>query len=301
MFAAAVTDRDWFEFLRDREYSGDVNFWTPTPWSVRRLQPGDEWHFLLKSPLRKLGGYGVFQEYRDLSIQDAWQTYGIGNGVSTAAELVSLCRMYSERNSIRPVTNVYSTIGCVVLSDVEFYEDDEYLDLNSMGLEFAQQIVKFKYFDEAFPRSTEQEPPVPSAGNEFTPVASDPTEYSRQRRKKRKGQQGFRKKLIAAYRGRCAVTGESHRRVLETTHIEPYINEASNHIQNGMLLRVDIHRLMDEGLLTLNDDMTLLVSSKLNNSSYVEFAGRTIRFPSNPAERPSKHAVTLHRDQRFQA
>lgn len=268
---------------------------------MRRLQPGDEWHFLLKSPLRKLGGYGVFQEYRDLSIQDAWQTYDVGNGVSPEAEFVSRCRMYSERNSIHPVTNGQSIIGCVVLSDLEFHEDDEYLDLSSIGLEFARQIVKFKYFDEAFPRSTEQGLPVPSGGNEFTTVASDPTEYSRQRRKKRKGQQGFRKKSIRAHRGRCAVTGESHRRVLEATHIEPYINEAINHIQNGMLLRVDIHPLMDEGLLALNDDMTLLVSSKLNNSSYVKFAGHTVGFPNNPAERPSTHAVALHRRERFQA
>ena len=62
MFAVSVTDQDWLEFLRDREYSGQVNFWTPTPWSVRRLNAGDEWHFLLKSPIRKLSGYGVFQE-----------------------------------------------------------------------------------------------------------------------------------------------------------------------------------------------------------------------------------------------
>ena len=64
MFAVSVTDQDWFEFLRDREYSGQVNFWTPTPWSVRRLNAGDEWHFLLKSPIRKLSGYGSSRSIR---------------------------------------------------------------------------------------------------------------------------------------------------------------------------------------------------------------------------------------------
>jgi putative restriction endonuclease len=129
MFAVGLTDQDWFEFLREHEYSEGVNFWTPTPWSIRRLQPGDEWHFLLKSPLRKLGGYGVFQEYRELSIQDAWQTYGIGNGVSTMAELVSRSKMYSEKNSNHPVTGVNSIIGSVILSDVEFYDEDEYIEV----------------------------------------------------------------------------------------------------------------------------------------------------------------------------
>ena len=102
MFAVSVTDQDWFEFLRDREYSGQVNFWTPTPWSVRRLNAGDEWHFLLKSPIRKLSGYGVFQEYQEFSIREAWRLYGTGNGVSTESELVSLTRQCSEKiHSIR--------------------------------------------------------------------------------------------------------------------------------------------------------------------------------------------------------
>lgn len=300
MFAVGLTDQDWFEFLRDHEYSGDVNFWTPTPWSIRRLQPGDEWHFLLKSPLRKLGGYGVFQEYRELSILEAWQTYGMGNGVATVGELVSRSRMYSERNSNNPVTGVNSIIGSVILSDLEFYEDDEFIDLNRIGLDFKRQIVKFKYFDGIFPGSIIQETPISALPDEFTLVASDPTEYSRQRRKNRKGQRRFRSNLLTAYGGSCPVTGESHERVLEATHIEPYINEASNHVQNGMLLRVDIHRLMDDGLLALDEDMNLLVSSKLKDSSYVQYAGIKISLPSNAADRPSTLAVTLHRTERFQ-
>ena len=151
MFAVALTDQDWFEFLRSHKYSEDVNFWTPTPWSVRKLKPGDEWHFLLKSPIRKIGGYGVFQEYRDLSIQDAWQAYGIGNGALTASEILTRCRMYSEKHSINPVTGFHSIIGGVILSDLEFYENDEYVDLSRIGLEFPKQIVKFKYFDGIFP------------------------------------------------------------------------------------------------------------------------------------------------------
>ena len=300
MFAVSVTDQDWFEFLRDREYSGQVNFWTPTPWSVKRLNAGDEWHFLLKSPVRKLSGYGVFQEYREFSIQEAWRLYGTGNGVSTESALVSLTRQYSEKNSLHPVTDVHSVIGGVILSNVEFYDDDEYLDPAQMGLDFKRQIVKFKYFDGSLVGSLGLEALPPTSEDEFRPIASEPTEYSKQRRKKRRGQQLFRSRLMEAYGGKCAVTGESHERVLEATHIEPYINISSNHIQNGMLLRVDIHRLMDEGLLALDNDLKLLVSSKLDSSSYVAYRGVQINLSSKTAERPSTHAVRMHREERFQ-
>src|SRR5258708_30247438 len=35
--------------------------------------------------------------------------------------------------------------------------------------------------------------------------------------------------------------------LLEAAHIQPYVDERSNHPQNGLCLRVDLHRLFDEG------------------------------------------------------
>ena len=192
MFAVANTDQDWFEFLRSHKYSQDVNFWTPTPWSVRRLQPGDTWHFLLKSPIRALGGYGVFKEYRRLSIQDAWQTYDIANGVSSVSELLSRCREYSKRHSGYPVTDVHSLIGCVILSDPEFYEDDGYLELGRMGIEFDRHIVKFKYFDGIFPWPGSGGSSRTSDEREFAQVVSDYTESCENPGKKGPGHQRLR-------------------------------------------------------------------------------------------------------------
>ena len=37
-----------------------VNFWTPTPWGVKGLRKGDRLYFMLKAPVRKIGGYGIF-------------------------------------------------------------------------------------------------------------------------------------------------------------------------------------------------------------------------------------------------
>jgi putative restriction endonuclease len=43
-----------------------VNFWTPTPWNVRRLKPGDLLYFLLKAPIRKIAGFGHFVSYQNM-------------------------------------------------------------------------------------------------------------------------------------------------------------------------------------------------------------------------------------------
>lgn len=83
MFAIAPTDLDWFERMRSGPVGRVVNFWTPTPWGVRGLHTGDRLYFMLKAPIRKIGGYGTFTRYVDMSASTAWQTYGLGNGVDS--------------------------------------------------------------------------------------------------------------------------------------------------------------------------------------------------------------------------
>jgi hypothetical protein len=48
----------------------------------------------------------------------------------------------------------------------------------------------------------------------------------------REGQGTFRARLLEAYDGRCAVTGEHTEPVLDAVHIQPYLGPRSNHIQN---------------------------------------------------------------------
>ena len=55
----AVTDRDWFEFLRARSFD-EVNFWQP---SARRpfgaITPGELFLFKLRYPEHKIVGGGM--------------------------------------------------------------------------------------------------------------------------------------------------------------------------------------------------------------------------------------------------
>jgi putative restriction endonuclease len=57
----------------------------------------------------------------------------------------------------------------------------------------------------------------------------------------RLGQGSFQMAVVDAYRRRCAVTGEKVLPVLESAHIKPYADGGEHRVDNGMLLRSDIH------------------------------------------------------------
>ena len=65
----------------------------------------------------------------------------------------------------------------------------------------------------------------------------------------RRGQPEFRRKLLDAYGGRCAVTDYDVEDALEACHIIQYQGPDTNHPTNGLLLRADLHTLFDLGLM----------------------------------------------------
>jgi hypothetical protein len=91
----------------------------------------------------------------------------------------------------------------------------------------------------------------------------------------RKGQSKFRNKLLAAYGGKCQVTGCDAAEALEAAHISPYMGELTNHVQNGLLLRADLHTLFDLGLLAIDPaTMRIVLSERLRGTHYGELSGR---------------------------
>jgi len=112
---------------------------------------------------------------------------------------------------------------------------------------------------------------------------------------RRQGQSKFRQTLIDAYSGICAVTGYQVEEVLEAAHISPYRGPDSNIVSNGILLRSDIHSLFDQGLLTIDDNMCVIIASQLDNTEYYTLNGSALRLPQNVADHPSIDLLRKHR------
>lgn len=107
----------------------------------------------------------------------------------------------------------------------------------------------------------------------------------------RRGQASFRKNLLLAYEGRCAISGTMVVETLQAAHIYPYMGQATNEVSNGLLLRADLHLLFDMGLIYLNNDFTVSVSEKLNKSEYYFYDGKKIYLPAIKHQQPSQLAL----------
>ena len=114
----------------------------------------------------------------------------------------------------------------------------------------------------------------------------------------RQGQVGFRKTLLTAYGGRCAVTAYDASEALEAAHIVPYRGPVTNHPSNGLLLRADLHSLFDFGLVAVDtsSELRLLVSKDIKQTAYGQMNGNVLKVPDNQALRPSLEALKQHRD-----
>lgn len=108
----------------------------------------------------------------------------------------------------------------------------------------------------------------------------------------RQGQSQFRADLIAAYGGRCAITACDAAIVLEAAHLRPYRGPASNVVPNGLLLRADVHTLLDLHLLAMDPGTrTVNLSRHLAGTQYEELSGRQLAEPSLPSQRPSRQTL----------
>jgi Predicted restriction endonuclease len=110
----------------------------------------------------------------------------------------------------------------------------------------------------------------------------------------RQGQPKFRKDLLKAYNYQCAISGCEIQPILEAAHIVPYKGKETNHIQNGILLRADLHTLFDLQLISVNP-ITKIVSIdvSLKDSEYSIYNGIKLNLPKDIASHPSEEALIL--------
>ncbi len=115
----------------------------------------------------------------------------------------------------------------------------------------------------------------------------------------RQGQTDFRAALLEAYGRRCCISRCDVVPLLEAAHIVPFLGAATNHVQNGLLLRADLHALFDLGLLAINPStLRVRIHESITQSEYSRFDGIRIEVPAELVARPSERALR-HRQQMF--
>jgi putative restriction endonuclease len=299
----AVTDWDWYDFLRTQSGIGEVNFWQPGgKTSFAALEPGELFLFKLHSPRNFIVGGGVFWYANLLPISLAWETFGSANGALSLDQMRSRVTRYR-----RPAVDNREDyqIGCRILEQPFFFDEDQWLPVPSS---WSPNIVTGKVFrtdqsdgqalwegvQERMYRGTGSQLSEQPAARYGEPALIRP----------RLGQGVFRIEVTDAYSRRCAVTRERTLPVLEAAHIVPFAAGGEHAVSNGLLLRRDLHVLFDRGYLTVSPDHHLEVSRKIreqfeNGRDYYALHGRLLDVPQRLEQKPARTSLEWHNSKRY--
>ena len=117
----------------------------------------------------------------------------------------------------------------------------------------------------------------------------------------------FRRLVLRAYSERCAVSGlrfinGSGRAEVDAAHIQPVEENGPDIVSNGIALSGTVHWMFDRGLLSLSDDLQILVSRQVNDPDgirgLINQSGYALA-PQRAAERPHPHFLRWHRENCF--
>ena len=231
----------------------------------------------------------------------AWDTFGDKNGAPTLPEFIKA--LQGNRPGLHPADQ----IGCCILTAPFFFPREQWITTPG---DFASNIMTGKTYD----TSTATAQKIIAAvrerlarlgeTEELLDESADP-ERPLRLILGRVGQGGFRTLVTDAYTRRCAISGERTLPALEAAHIKDYAKSGPNRIENGLLLRSDLHKLFDAGYVTVTPERRIEVSRRIreefeNGRDYYRFHGeRLVVEPGDPAEKPDAGYLGWHNEHVF--
>jgi putative restriction endonuclease len=120
-------------------------------------------------------------------------------------------------------------------------------------------------------------------------------------------ERAFRRQVLAAYDGTCAISGLSLRNgggwmEVEAAHIMPVEEGGPDDVRNGLALSATLHRMFDRGLVAVAEDLSILVSeNKVPREARERLINPTgrLRVPGDPRLAPHPAFLAHHRERRF--
>lgn len=300
-----VTDGDWVRYLRSIPDLDEVNFWMPRgSRAFRALAVGEPFLFKLHSPHEVIVGGGFFRHFTALPVSLAWEAFGPKNG---APDYATMRRRIARYRKVPDATNEDYTIGCILLTSPFFFPKEAWIPIPPS---WAKNIVQGKTYPvsgvegRALWEAVKERIDVSRAWEqvdvaEESPMYGDPVLI-----RPRLGQGTFKILITDNFDRRCAATGEKALPVLEAAHIRSVAEGGRHRVDNGLLLRSDLHRLYDRGYLTVDSTYRIHVSGRLrrdfgNGEIYYPLENQEIRLPVAAELRPNRDFLQWHTESVF--
>jgi putative restriction endonuclease len=307
----ANTHHDWFDFLAQKQFWPEVNFWNPSDYYAFRGEPGSPFFFRLTSPRSVIGGFGYVQGFARLPEWMAWECFGEGNGAPSFEVMSARLAALRTKSNIKG-SGEFKQIGSIILADAVFFPREMWVRQPS---DWAPQNLRYagysllegegaRVWNECLPLATLLTEQAQAVGVEPTMVVEPPRHGQPVLVRPRLGQGAFRVAVTDAYERACAVTNEHSLPALEAAHIKPFALDGPHNVSNGLLLRSDLHRLFDRGYVTVTPEHRIEVSSRLkdhfqNGRSYYPLHGQQIAVPKTARLQPDPELLRWHNDERF--
>jgi putative restriction endonuclease len=298
----AVTDKDWYQFLAGRPDLDEVNFWQPGGNRVfRALSPGEPLLFKLHYPDNAIVGGGFLAHASLIEAILAWDAFGEKNGAGSYPEMRRRIERY--RRAITDPRASYQ-IGCIILVEPFFWSRTDWIPAPG---DFSKNVVQGKTYDLRSPAGARLWQQVMERLRAGGGRVAEPEEAVPRRPvevMQRLGQGAFRILITDAYERRCAITRERALPVLDAAHIRPVADGGSHRLDNGLLLRSDVHTLFDRGYITVSREHRVRVSRKLktdfdNGEHYLQLEGSRLWVPRSAEAQPRGDLLEWHRDAVF--
>jgi putative restriction endonuclease len=141
---------------------------------------------------------------------------------------------------------------------------------------------------------------------EYALLQTGPTEAPRTIQARRV-QALFRATVMAGYDFACAISGINIPALVQASHIVPWSHEEGRRLdpRNGIALSVLHDRAFDRGLITVDENLRVVISGRLrvgkpteiHRIALLEIEGRRLRPPTRYA--PDPEALAYHRERVF--
>jgi putative restriction endonuclease len=297
-FFVAITDSDWFSYLSVDAAIDEVNFWQPSGGrQFRALQPGEPFLFKLHSPRNYIVGGGFFSYFTVLPVSFAWSAFTTKNGSRGEQEMRARIARY-RRIPPSPVEDY--EIGCILLQAPFFFAEDDWIPAS----DWSPNIVQGRGYDTADLAGQflweQVEDRLRVLNSDLAIQGQQVLRFGApQVVLPRLGQGAFRVLVTDAYKRRCALTGSPVLHVLDAAHIKRFAEEGPHEVQNGILLRQDVHTLFDRGYITVTPEYRVEVSRRIkeefhNGHEYYAAHGNLLQLPDQPELRPSREFLEWH-------
>lgn len=272
-----ITDTNWMKFIKDQKdnIGKYINFWTPGKKTFKAIQPGGLFLFKLHAKKAKdengeIVGGAYFDGFEQMSVSEAWNRFGYGNGTTSQYELKSIIDEYRVRNNM----DRNADIGCIVLRDPFFFEEDKWIESPA---DWGKSIVSGKKYDisEGIGYDLYQHVTAMINGNpdEFiiTDIEADADKLQilgKEREtfiKARVNQSVFRERLLNKYNC-CCLCKVSNPKFLIASHIKPWAdseNDEKLDADNGFLFCPNHDALFDSGYISFDENGAILISKKI--------------------------------------